>query len=51
MSWLAMGALKEVMFQIVQRGAEYDEDRLVDGAFAFFRGGNLLVEAEDRRSR
>jgi AcrR family transcriptional regulator len=47
MSWLAMGALKEVMFQMVQRGAEYDEDRLVQGAFAFFRGGNLRVEAED----
>jgi AcrR family transcriptional regulator len=45
MSWLMMGALKEVMFQIVQRGAEYDEDKLVDGAFAFFRAGHLRVEA------
>jgi AcrR family transcriptional regulator len=43
MSWLAMGALKEVMSQIVQRGAEYDEDKLVDGAFAFFRNGYLRV--------
>jgi len=51
MSWLAMGALKEVMFQMVQRGAEYDEDKLVEGSFAFFRGGNLRVEAEDRRTR
>ena len=39
MSWLAMGALKEVMFQMVQRGAEYDEDKLVEGAFAFFCAG------------
>jgi AcrR family transcriptional regulator len=43
MSWLLMGALKEAMFQIVQRGAEYDEDKLVDGAFAFFCAGCLRV--------
>jgi hypothetical protein len=43
MSWLTMGALKEVMFQIVQRGAEYDEDRLVDGTFAYFASGYLRV--------
>ncbi|MGD0679206.1 MAG: helix-turn-helix domain-containing protein [Polyangiaceae bacterium] len=43
MSWLTMGALKEAMFQIVQRGAEYDEDKLVDGAFAFFCAGCLRV--------
>ena len=43
MSWLTMGALKEVMFQIVQRGAEYDEDKLVDGTFAYFACGYLRV--------
>ena len=43
MAWLAMGALKEVMFQIVQRGAEYDEDKLVEGTFAYFTGGALRV--------
>jgi AcrR family transcriptional regulator len=43
MSWLTMGALKEAMFQIVQRGAEYDEEKLVGGAFAFFREGFLRV--------
>ncbi len=43
MSWLAMGALKEVLFQIVQRGAEYDEDKLVDGTFAFLSTGCLRV--------
>jgi AcrR family transcriptional regulator len=43
MSWLTMGALKETMFQIVQRGAEYDEDKLVEGAFAYFTGGYLRV--------
>lgn len=46
MSWLTMGALKEVMFQIVQRGAEYDEDKLVDGTFAYFTSGYLRVSAE-----
>ncbi len=41
MSWLAMGALKEVMFQMVQRGMEYDEDKLVDGILSFMRAGCL----------
>ncbi len=44
MAWLTMGALKETMFQIVQRGAEYDEDKLVEGAYAYFTGGYLRVE-------
>jgi AcrR family transcriptional regulator len=43
MAWLAMGSLKEVMFQIVQRGAAYDEDKLVEGTFAYFTGGALRV--------
>ena len=43
MAWLSMGALKEVMFQIVQRGAEYDEDKLVEGTFAYFAAGYLRV--------
>jgi len=43
MSWLTMGALKEAMFQIVQRGAEYDEDKLVEGAYEYFTGGYLRV--------
>ncbi len=44
MAWLTMGALKEAMFQIVQRGAEYEEDRLVEGAFDYFRAGYLRVD-------
>ena len=47
MSWLTMGALKEVMFQIVQRGAVYDEDKLVEGTFAYFACGYLRVEVEE----
>jgi AcrR family transcriptional regulator len=42
-AWLAMGSLKEVMFQIVHRGAAYDEEKLVEGTFAFFTGGALRV--------
>jgi AcrR family transcriptional regulator len=49
MSWLTMGALKEVMFQIVQRGAEYEEDKLVDGTFAYFTSGYLRVLTDPSR--
>jgi AcrR family transcriptional regulator len=41
MSWLAIGALKEVMFQMVQRGAQYDADDVADGTLAFLRAGCL----------
>jgi AcrR family transcriptional regulator len=44
MAWLTMGALKEALFQIVQRGADYDEDKLVDGIFDFLSTGCLRVE-------
>jgi AcrR family transcriptional regulator len=45
LSWLTMGALKEVMFQVVQRGAEYDEDKLIEGILALFSKGYLRVGA------
>jgi hypothetical protein len=45
MSWLTMGALKEVMFQIVRHAAEYDEDELVVATFAYFTSGCLRVSA------
>ncbi len=45
-AWLTIGALKEVMFQIVHRGAEYDEEKLVEGAHAFFVAGYLRVGRE-----
>src|SRR5579863_5197885 len=44
MAWLTMGALKEAMFQIVQRGAMYDEDKLVEGVLSFLGQGCLRVE-------
>jgi AcrR family transcriptional regulator len=43
MAWLTMGAPKESMFQIVHRGAAYDEEKLVEGAFAYFKSGYLRV--------
>ena len=43
LSWLTIGALKEVMFQIVQRGAEYDEEKLAHGILALFSRGYLHV--------
>jgi AcrR family transcriptional regulator len=41
--WLTIGALKEAMFRIVHLGAEYGEDRLIEGAFAYFASGFLRV--------
>ncbi len=43
-AYLTLGALKEVLFQIVQRGAEYEEEDLVERIFAFFRDGYLRVK-------
>jgi AcrR family transcriptional regulator len=42
-SWLTMGALKETLFQIVQRGAAYDEEKLVEGVLALFAAGYLRI--------
>jgi AcrR family transcriptional regulator len=42
-SWLTMGALKETLFQIVQRGAEYEENKLVEGILALFAAGYLRI--------
>jgi AcrR family transcriptional regulator len=46
MAYLTMGALKELLFQIVLRGAEYPEQKLVEDVFRFFREGYLRVEEE-----
>jgi AcrR family transcriptional regulator len=43
LAWLTMGALKEVMFQLVQRGAVYEEGRLVEGILAHFAKGYLRM--------
>jgi AcrR family transcriptional regulator len=52
LAYLAMGALREVLFQIVARGATYDEAKLVEELFTFFRVGFLRVEeARPARAR
>jgi AcrR family transcriptional regulator len=40
-AYLGIGALKELLFQIVQRGAEYDEEVLVEDVYRFLRDGFL----------
>ena len=41
LGYLTLGAMKELLFQIVLRGAEYDTQRLVDAIFDFLSGGYL----------
>jgi AcrR family transcriptional regulator len=45
-SYLTMGALKELLFQVILRGAEVPEDKLVDVMFEFLRGGYLRIDAK-----
>lgn len=40
-AYLGIGALKELLFQIVQRGADYDEDALVENVYRFLKNGFL----------
>jgi AcrR family transcriptional regulator len=46
LAYLTVGALKEILFQVVQRGAEYAEEDLVLHIFAFFRSGYLRLDEE-----
>jgi AcrR family transcriptional regulator len=43
-AYLTLGALKEVLSQVIARGATYEEDDLVAKIFDFFRGGYLRVD-------
>ena len=43
-AFLTLGALKELLFQVVLRGWEQPVDQLVDRTFAFLRGGYLRVD-------
>jgi AcrR family transcriptional regulator len=45
-SYLTLGALKELLYQVVLRGWDYPSERIVDEIFAFLRGGYLRVEAK-----
>jgi AcrR family transcriptional regulator len=50
-SYLTLGALKELLYQVVLRGWEQPVDRLVDETFAFLRDGYLRVDLVPARTR
>ena len=41
---LTIGALKEILYQVVTRGLEYPEERIVDAIYELLRAGYLRVE-------
>ncbi len=44
-AYLILGAMKEVLFQVVSREATYTETQVVEGIFAFLKQGCLRVSA------
>jgi AcrR family transcriptional regulator len=44
-SYLTLGALKELLYQVVLRGWEHPGEQIVEEIFAFLRSGCLRVEA------
>jgi AcrR family transcriptional regulator len=44
LSYLTIGALKEILFQVVVRGVDYPQDALVEHIFGFLRHGYLRVD-------
>jgi AcrR family transcriptional regulator len=50
-SYLTLGALKELLYQVVLRGWEQPVDLLVDAMFAFLRDGYLRVDLVPSRAR
>ena len=50
-SYLTLGALKELLYQVVLRGWEQPVDRIVDAMFTFLRDGYLRVDLVPVRSR
>jgi AcrR family transcriptional regulator len=45
-SYLTIGALKELLYQVVLRGWEHPAEQIVDEVFGFLRDGYLRVPAE-----
>ena len=45
LAFLTMGALKEVLFQVVKRDAHSTKSEIVEGVFEFLRHGCLRVDA------
>jgi AcrR family transcriptional regulator len=50
-SYLTLGALKELLYQVVLRGWEQPVDLLVDAMFTFLRDGYLRVDLVPSRAR
>jgi AcrR family transcriptional regulator len=50
-SYLTLGALKELLYQVVVRGWDQPVDRIVDAMFGFLRDGYLRVDLVPARSR
>jgi AcrR family transcriptional regulator len=48
LGYLTLGAIKELLFQVVLRGAEYEPEVLVDAIFAFLSKGYLRAGASSR---
>ncbi len=51
MSYLTLGALKELLYQVVLRGWDRTADQIVDEVFAFLRDGYLRVATEPVSAR
>ena len=49
LGYLTLGAIKELLFQVVLRGAEYEPQLLVDAIFAFLSKGYLRAGASSQR--
>jgi AcrR family transcriptional regulator len=47
-SHLTIGALKELLYQVVMRGGDYTPERIVDEIFAFLRAGYLRMPSETK---
>jgi len=50
-SYLTLGALKELLYQVVLRGWEQPVDLIVDAMFAFLRDGYLRVDLVPSRAK
>jgi hypothetical protein len=48
-SIMTLGAVKEMMYQVVMRGLEYPEERIVEAIFEFLCSGYLRVDARQKK--
>jgi AcrR family transcriptional regulator len=50
-AYLILGAMKEILYQVVRRDAAYSEKEIVDGIYDFLRQGCLRVDGRDELKR